>query len=69
MYYNQRVVLGDVNCDGKLDFGDINAFAALLVSGYENLYPDCDGQKFGEMNTDCAVEFGDINGFVDAPVN
>jgi hypothetical protein len=66
VYYNQLVVLGDVNCDGMLGFADINPFVALLAGGYETQFPDCDGQTYGDMNQDGAVNFGDINPFVTA---
>jgi hypothetical protein len=66
VYYNQLVVLGDANCDGHLDFGDINPFVSLLTGTYHDLFPDCDGETFCDMNGDGRVDFGDINPFVAA---
>jgi hypothetical protein len=51
---------GDANCDGQVDFGDINPFVAALSNG---LY--CDGTGCNvDINGDCGVDFGDINPFV-----
>jgi len=56
---------GDLNCDGRVDFNDINPFVEALVSeaGYEQQYPSCDYR-----NADCdyngTVDFDDINPFV-----
>jgi hypothetical protein len=66
VYYNQLVVLGDANCDGHLDFGDINPFVSLLTGTYHDIFPDCDGETFCDMNGDGRVDFGDINPFVAA---
>ncbi len=57
---------GDLNCDGSVDFGDINPFVLALSSGettYYNAYPDCHYYN-GDINTDGDVGFGDINPFV-----
>jgi len=66
VYYNRKVVRGDVNCDGRLDFGDINPFVRLLTGTYPQYFPECDGQTFGDMNADGRVDFADINPFVTA---
>jgi len=51
---------GDCNCDGVVDFADINPFVSALVNG---LY--CDGTGCNaDINGDCTVDFGDINPFV-----
>jgi len=56
---------GDANCDGAVDFDDINPFVLALISyeGYHARYPDC-----GWYNADCdgdgTVDFDDINPFV-----
>jgi hypothetical protein len=56
---------GDLNCDGAVDFGDINPFVLALSNpaAYAAVYPacnifngDCDGNGY--------VDFGDINPFV-----
>ena len=58
---------GDVNCDGTLDFGDINPFVQALSdpSGYQDMYPMC-WPSNGDVNGDGTVDFGDINPFVAA---
>jgi hypothetical protein len=66
VYYNRLVVLGDANCDGKLDFGDINPFVMLFTGNYEQYFPDCDAATFCDMNGDGTIDFGDINPFVAA---
>jgi len=56
---------GDLNCDGKIDFGDINPFVLRLSNpaGYFSLYPNCpDGN--GDINASGVVGFDDINPFV-----
>ncbi len=56
---------GDLNCDGAVDFGDINPFVLALVNPieYGNMYPTCDILN-GDINDDGTVDFGDINPFV-----
>jgi hypothetical protein len=58
-------VTGDTNCDGVVDFGDINPFVAAIVSieGYEAQFPDCTIYN-ADINLDGHVDFGDINPFV-----
>jgi hypothetical protein len=56
---------GDTDCNGHVDFGDINPFVLALQgeAAYHAVYPDCDW-----YNADCDsnghVDFGDINPFV-----
>jgi len=56
---------GDLDCDGDVDFDDINPFVLALggQAGYEAIYPDCQW-----LNADCDddgdVDFDDINPFV-----
>jgi hypothetical protein len=59
------LVPGDLNCDGAVDFGDINPFVLALSSpaAYEAAYPDCD-LFHGDIDGDGALDFGDINPFV-----
>ena len=64
VYYNQNFVLGDVDCSGRLGFGDINPFVMLLTGAYDQTFPDCDGHTSGDINGDGSVNFGDINPFV-----
>lgn len=56
---------GDMNCDGEVNFGDINPFvlAMTLPSIYESAYPDCCYNN-ADCNGDGIVDFGDINPFV-----
>jgi len=58
-------VVGDLNCDGSVDFGDINPFVLALTNPgvYATTYPDCDILN-GDINADGSVDFGDINPFV-----
>ena len=57
--------VGDLNCDGTVDFGDINPFVLALTNPgvYATTYPDCD-INLGDINGDGSVDFGDINPFV-----
>jgi hypothetical protein len=57
---------GDLNCDGSVNFGDINPFVLALSageSGYYASWPNCQWYN-GDVNTDGVVGFGDINPFV-----
>ncbi len=58
-------VVGDLNCDGVVNFGDINPFILRLSSpaGYWTTFPAC-ADSNGDINGDGAVNFGDINPFV-----
>ncbi len=52
-------LIGDANCDGVVNFGDINPFVDAILGGepcaLENL----------DINSDGEINFGDINPFVD----
>lgn len=56
---------GDVNCDGRLDFRDINPFVLALTNpvAYAAAFPHCD-VNHADCNGDGSVGFGDINAFV-----
>ncbi len=56
---------GDLNCDGVIDFGDINPFVDALTNRpyYDATWPGC--IVHGDIDGDDAVGFGDINPFVD----
>ena len=56
---------GDTNCDGIVDFDDINPFVLALTGagGYYAAYPDC-AYENADCNGDGAVDFDDINPFV-----
>ncbi len=58
-------MLGDLNCDGVVNFDDINPFVLALSNpaGYQAAYPDCDILN-GDCNGDGVVTFDDINPFV-----
>ncbi len=55
----------DLNCDGLLNNGDIDAFALAITYPGQYLYdyPDCD-ISLADTNCDGAVNNGDIDGFV-----
>jgi hypothetical protein len=58
-------VRGDTNCDGSLNFRDINAFV-LAEEGqvaYDTAYPAC-RHMTADINGDAAVTFLDINPFI-----
>ena len=61
------ILLGDLNCDGLLDIGDVAAFALSLVdpAGYGAAYPECDIGR-ADMNADGAADGLDVQPFVDA---
>jgi hypothetical protein len=64
----QPHLAGDVNCDGTIDFGDINPFVLLLSdeAAWQTAYPDCPTLN-GDINDDGTYgqwSFGDINPFV-----
>lgn len=58
-------VAGDLNCDGVVDFDDINPFVIALSgeAAYYAAYPDCNWYN-ADCNEDGAVDFDDINPFV-----
>jgi hypothetical protein len=58
--------VGDLNCDGVVDFFDINPFVLALTAGrtYEEEYPDCD-RLLGDINQNNVFNYFDINLFVD----
>jgi hypothetical protein len=56
---------GDLNCDGVIDFADINPFVLALSDpfNFEVTYPGCN-IRHGDCNNDGSVDFNDINAFV-----
>jgi hypothetical protein len=54
-----------MNCDGEVDFGDINPFVLALSNpdAWQAQYPDCDIMN-GDINDDGVFDFKDINPFV-----
>jgi hypothetical protein len=59
-----------MDCDGLVDFADINPFVLALTdpNGYGQTFPDCDLMN-ADINGDEVVDFGDINPFVDLLTN
>ncbi|MEW6251786.1 MAG: hypothetical protein AB1716_14165 [Planctomycetota bacterium] len=58
-------LVGDMDCNGVVDFGDINPFVLALggEAGYVAQYPACNWWH-ADVNRDGRVDFGDINPFV-----
>ncbi len=59
------VAPGDLNCDGVVDFDDINPFVLALTdpAGYAAAFPACNILN-GDLTGDGLVTFDDINPFV-----
>lgn len=57
--------LGDLNCDGAVNFFDIEAFVLAVTdpAAYAATYPDCD-IMLADCNGDGSVSFFDIDAFV-----
>lgn len=64
---------GDANCDGVVDFNDIDCFVAALIS--IEAWIDCGGVQgcdyiyVNDINGDGKVDFNDIDGFVDCLIS
>ncbi len=58
-------LLGDTNCDGVIDAGDIEPFLVALFDPeqYPVQYPDCDINN-ADINGDGAIDALDIEGFL-----
>lgn len=56
---------GDLNCDGQINFADIDPFVLVLGNpgGYAQQFPDCD-VHFADLTLDALVDFSDIDAFV-----
>ena len=56
---------GDLNCDGLVNFGDIDPFVLAITDagGYAAQFPSCDINN-ADINGDSLVNFGDIDPFV-----
>jgi hypothetical protein len=66
VYVPYPVIAGDLNCDGAVDFGDINPFVLYLsnFAAWQTAYPGCPAEN-GDINGDGSFpSFGDINPFV-----
>jgi len=58
--------IGDLNCDGTIDFKDINSFVLYMVNyqAWASSYPGCNPRN-GDVNCDGSYpSFADINPFV-----
>ncbi len=62
----EAIVVGDLDCDGDVDFDDIGAFVLGLTdaAGYEATYGVPPDTK-GDIDDDGDLDFDDIPGFVD----
>lgn len=62
-----ELLFGDLNCDGHVDFKDINPFVLALTDTdqYAIQHPDCAPSR-GDLNADGGVTFADIDLFVAA---
>jgi hypothetical protein len=54
-------LIGDANCDGRIDFDDIDPFVALLSGG---TIPGCP-RGDGDCNRDGVIDFNDIDPFIE----
>ncbi len=56
---------GDLDCDGRVTFDDIDSFVLALAAplGYLDAYPECDA-GLADLDQDGTVDFDDIDGFV-----
>ena len=62
---NEPAGLGDMNCDGTVDYEDLDPFVLALngQEAYESEYPDC-VWLYADCNGDFEVNYDDIEGFV-----
>jgi len=58
-------LVGDLNCDGAVNFDDINPFVLALSdpAGYAAAFPNCNILN-GDCDGDGDVDFDDVNAFV-----
>ena len=59
------LVTGDINCDGEVDYADVDPFVLALSgeAGYYAAYPECDYAR-ADFNGDGVVNYADIDWFV-----
>ena len=64
-YMTYRIPRGDLNCDGQVNFGDINPFVLAIANpaAYQQAYPDCHIRN-ADCDLDGMVSFGDIDPFI-----
>ena len=60
-------ILGDMDGNGVVDFGDIEPFVTALFNrnDYNTMFPGIDADIIGDVNGDGLLDFGDIEPFVD----
>ncbi len=65
LYVPQSFRTGDMNCDGTVNFEDIDAFVTALASAsaYAQQYPAC-ARILADTSGDGSVDFNDIDDFV-----
>jgi hypothetical protein len=65
-YAERLAASGDCNCDGAVDYGDIDPFVLALSGedGYRDGFPNCDW-LVADCNEDGAVDYADIDAFVE----
>jgi hypothetical protein len=58
-------LIGDMNCDGTINFGDINPYVLILTDppAWHQAFPDCPYFN-GDINQDGTIDLRDINPFV-----
>lgn len=61
----ETFISGDMNCDGQVNFGDVNAFTLAVSNpaGYHQQYPNCNILN-GDINGDGFTNIGDVNALV-----
>ncbi len=66
LWYAERYVTGDVNCDGSVDSNDASPFVRALLTPeiYAAQNPYCN-RDLADIDGDGAISFADINPFVD----
>ncbi len=59
-------LVGDMNCDGGIDGGDIQALLAALIdpASYDASYPEC-SMNHADLNQSGTVDLNDVPAFVD----
>lgn len=69
-YTPTPTLLGDMNCDGFLNVGDVEPFVLALLApdAYAAAHPTCDIAR-GDMNQDSGINGMDIQGFINAVLN
>ncbi|MCG3128731.1 MAG: hypothetical protein CHACPFDD_03622 [Phycisphaerae bacterium] len=63
--YMKRLSPGDLNCDDRVDFGDVDPLVLLLTdpSAYTAQYPNCD-PRLADVNGDGSVNAFDVDPFI-----